>query len=121
MSKPLVLQSTTTSFFPAWRMSSTAPLNKFPSSSVHRIPLRLFLHTFNNSRLANGWRSFTWPSSGGSSPFSLNESKCFLKILSIPAGREGKTCSGLLIPLRKCNQKHLGHAFNKDKDEGESL
>src|SRR6266568_5586207 len=118
MSKPLVLQSTTMSFFPAWRMSSTAPLNKFPSLSVHRIPFRLFLHTLNNALSSNGRNFFSCFSSGGRSPLSRNESKCFLKILSIPAGREGNAYSGLLTPLRKCSQKHLGQSFSRDRDEG---
>src|SRR6266699_2756749 len=119
--KASFLQSRTTNFFPAWRISSTAPLNKFPSLSVHWIPFRLFLQTFNNSLSANGWRFSSCLSSGGSSPLSPNESKCLLKILSIPAGREGKMCSGLLMPLRKCSQKHLGQFFSRDKDEGDSL
>src|SRR5881397_4318152 len=102
-------------------MLSTSHLNKFPSLSVHRIPLRLFLHTLNNSLSSNGCNFFSCFSSGGRSPLSRNESKCFLKILSIPAGREGNTCSGLLIPLRKCNQKHLGQFFNRARDDGESL
>src|SRR5437870_6072444 len=102
-------------------MLSTAPLNKFPSLSVQLIPFRLFLHTLSNSLSTNGCKFFSRLSSGGRSPLSPNESKCFLKILSMPAGREGNTCSGLLIPLRKCNQKHLGQSFNKEREEGESL
>src|SRR2546426_5699509 len=102
-------------------MLSTAPRNKLPSLSVHWIPFRLFLHTLNNSLSSNGCNFFSCFSSGGRSPLSRNESKCFLKILSIPAGREGNTCSGLLIPLRKCSQKHLGQSFNSNREEGESL
>src|SRR3989338_4291300 len=105
-------------------MSSTAPDKTLPCSSLHRIPLVLFLQIFKSSVSLNNFRPLVcslFLISGGSSPFSLNLSKCFFNMLSIPLGSEGKIPSGLCQTLCLSSQKHLGHSFIKFRDEGESL
>ncbi len=39
----------------------------------------------------------------------------------MPEGREGKMEAGLLMSFLNCSQKHLGHSFSKESDEGLNL
>ena len=43
------------------------------------------------------------------------------KVFKIELGEDSLETSGLLIPLLKCIQKHLGHSFSKLKLDGLNL
>jgi hypothetical protein len=51
----------------------------------------------------------------------MNLSKCSLRILSMPLGRDGNGPDGLLIFLTRCSQKHLGQSNMRFIDDGDNL
>src|SRR3989344_3814852 len=113
------------SFFPFVSRLSTAPLRRMPDVlSLYWMPLRLFLQMSNFALSLKSLYPFSRPYSlisGGSSPFSMNLSKCCFRILSMPAGKLGKAVSGLLIFLTSLSQKHCSHSCMRFRLEGESL
>src|SRR3989338_2595163 len=103
---------------------SIPPWSIFPSLSSNHNPFLEFLHSFNNSLLSNNFKflhSELLHNSGGSVPFSINLSKCFFKIPSIPLGRLGNIPFGLLHTSCSDNQKHLGQSFKRFSVDGDSL
>src|SRR3989344_5454069 len=61
------------------------------------------------------------PKSSGGSPFPLNESKLFLKILSMPLGSEGNMPPGLFMPLACSSQKQSGQSRKTLMEEGDNF
>src|SRR3989344_1239720 len=96
----------------------------FPSLSSNHNPFLEFLHSFNSSLSSNNFRflhSELLHSSGGSLLFSINLSKCFFNIPSIPLGKLGNIPLGLVQTLCVESQKHLGHSCIKFNVDGDSL